>query len=115
MRYKHFIHFIQCILIALILHSVIRESTAETLNEGYISISSTASTKSQSNEDSYSIEVTNIPNYGAPKSKQYSGYLNVESNRGQLFHWFIEKESTASQNSQSNDEIPVVIWLNGGM
>lgn len=54
-------------------------------------------------------EIKSLP--GAPSSlpfKQYSGYAEVNSTNGRnLFYWFVESQSSPSQD-------PLVLWLNGG-
>ena len=56
-------------------------------------------------------KVTSLPGYkGELPSTHYSGYLPVgelSKSPGQLHYWFIESESSPSED-------PVVLWLNGG-
>lgn len=54
-------------------------------------------------------EITSLPLWrGALPSKQYSGFIEVDSaNHRNLHYWFVESES-----DPQND--PVVLWLNGG-
>ncbi|KAK6454347.1 Alpha/Beta hydrolase protein [Scheffersomyces xylosifermentans] len=44
---------------------------------------------------------------GVDKTKQYTGYLDVEEEDKHFFYWFFE-----SRNDPKND--PVILWLNGG-
>ena len=56
-------------------------------------------------------KVTTLPGYkGALPSTHYSGYMPVgelSKTPGHLHYWFIESESSPSED-------PVVLWLNGG-
>ena len=53
------------------------------------------------------VKKTNPGDLGIDHTKQYSGYLDVESEDKHFFYWFFE-----SRNDPKND--PVVLWLNGG-
>ncbi|GMM45736.1 carboxypeptidase C [Pichia kluyveri] len=53
------------------------------------------------------VKKTNPGELGIDHTKQYSGYLDVESEDKHFFYWFFE-----SRNDPKND--PVVLWLNGG-
>lgn len=64
------------------------------------------------NEDKFSdyklrVKKTDPGALGVDHTKQYSGYLDVESEDKHFFYWFFE-----SRNDPKND--PVVLWLNGG-
>uniref|UniRef100_A0A7S1PGY2 EGF-like domain-containing protein n=1 Tax=Percolomonas cosmopolitus TaxID=63605 RepID=A0A7S1PGY2_9EUKA len=63
---------------------------------------------------SQSLPVTHIPNYGPPRTTQFSGYLELKSQRGRLFHWFFEREGLKGLTEEERKEIPLVLWLNGG-
>jgi len=53
-------------------------------------------------------QITNIPGYGPPKSKQYSGFLPVDDAKTVFLHyWFV----TSTNNPKSD---PVAVWMNGG-
>lgn len=53
-------------------------------------------------------EVTNIPGYGQPPSRQYSGLIPADAaNTTYLHYWYVE-----SYNSP--DKAPLLLWLNGG-
>ena len=50
--------------------------------------------------------VTNLPGYGPPPTKTYSGYLDLAG--GKHLHYYLAL-------SQSNaSRIPLAIWFNGG-
>ena len=52
--------------------------------------------------------VTNIPNYGPPPTKHYSGFVETDTADGvHLFYYLVE-----SQNNPSTD--PLFLWMNGG-
>jgi vitellogenic carboxypeptidase-like protein len=63
--------------------------------------------------------VTHLPGYGPIRGKQYAGYLPVTAYNktydkdygidSKLFYWFVE-----SRSNQPLDEIPLVLWMNGG-
>ena len=53
------------------------------------------------------VKTTNPGELGIDHTKQYSGYLDVESEDKHFFYWFFE-----SRNDPKND--PVILWLNGG-
>lgn len=44
--------------------------------------------------------------------KSYAGRVNVADNDAELFYWFFESQN--SENNSNPDDIPLVIWLNGG-
>lgn len=48
--------------------------------------------------------ITNLPGLGPVSYKQYSGYLDISSDK-HLFYWFIE-----SENDPSNDPVVVRIF-----
>lgn len=53
-------------------------------------------------------EILSLPGLATGlKSKQFSGYLDVNKNKSHLHYWFVESE----QNPETD---PVVLWLNGG-
>jgi len=61
--------------------------------------------------------IESLPSYGIPPTAQYSGYLNgtdgcdTETNGDYCYihYWF-----ATSTLENDNDDIPVVLWLNGG-
>ena len=55
--------------------------------------------------------VTSLPALGEVNETQYAGYIQVtDSLDDVLFYWFFE----AREPVASGEEIPLVIWLNGG-
>jgi len=51
--------------------------------------------------------ITNIPGYGAPKTKQYSGFIAADDAKTVFLHyWFV--------TSPNPTKDPVAVWMNGG-
>ena len=63
---------------------------------------------SVSAETSPRTEVLNIPGYGKPPTKHYSGFVETDTPSGTNLFYYL----TESQNDPSTD--PLFLWMNGG-
>lgn len=54
--------------------------------------------------------VSDLPTYGALKTKQYAGFADVTPDgKNKMFYWFCE-----SDRGSGDDSIPLLVWFNGG-
>lgn len=59
------------------------------------------------NADIPADQITNIPGYGVPKTKQYSGFIAADDAKTVFLHyWFV--------TSPNPTKDPVSVWMNGG-
>lgn len=60
--------------------------------------------------------VTDLPEYGAPPTTQYSGFLDASASTPgtRLHYWFAAKETRGDDGRNSWLEAPTAVWFNGG-